>query len=136
MDPIQHIREHVGLYIPGGEPRAEYLTSRLALDALTLGVRDVTIKRGGDWWLVHGTTDWLRGTTEEEIRKLFTNIVPFPEAGVNSMRSEVLITAFARDVATAKETHRIVIAGDIGPHDPLWRLPGCGGSDRVVAFRF
>ena len=70
------------------------------------------------------------------VEELFSRIVPFPQAGANSMHSEVLVTAFARDVVTWDRQEPCIIKGDILAHEemrdiiksnPHWR--------RVVAFR-
>jgi len=50
----------------------------------------------------------------EQLITLFTQVVPFPEAGVNSMRTEVLLTAFAQDVIIRNGVNRTVIAGRVG----------------------
>jgi hypothetical protein len=135
LNPIEHIRERKDFYIRGGVPSAQYLAAQIIGDALYLGAQDVSVKHINEWWVVSSSRDWLSAETNEEVISLFTNIVPFPEAGVNSMRSEILLVAFAKDVISARNPSRIVISGTVDPNDSIWQLSDTVECERIVGFR-
>jgi hypothetical protein len=134
INAIQHIRDHPRMYLPDGKVSGEYLLSKLVLDALFLGVRDIRVQHINEWWLI-GSSANLFPEDSGELITLFTQVVPFPEAGVNSMRTEVLLTAFAQDVIIRNGINRTVIAGRIGLDEPVWQLMDNCGCERVVGFR-
>ena len=110
INAIQHIRDHPRMYLPDGKVSGEYLLSQLVLDALFLGVRDIRVQHINEWWLIGSSADSFPEDSGEQLITLFTQVVPFPEAGVNSMRTEVLLTAFAQDVIIRNGVNRTVIA--------------------------
>ena len=135
IDPVEHIRRNPERYVPAGRVEPEYLAERLAEDARILGARAVQTRQVGGWWVVAADFDWVGDGTSSGAPDVFSNVVAFPEAGVNSMRSEILLTAFADDVVTSDGTSTQVVktsgtaaphVRDFVPHGP-WR--------RVVAFR-
>ena len=69
------------------------------------------------WWVVVADVDWL-ASAGRPLSELFSTIVPFPGAGDNSMRSEVLLGAFAEQVLTwcgnDGERESIVGSSDFG----------------------
>jgi hypothetical protein len=69
--------------------------------------------------------------------ELFSHIVAFPEAGPNSMRAEILLTAFAQQVVTVNANHQSIIKGDVSQANDIWRLLASRPDwKRTVAFRF
>lgn len=135
IDPVEHIRANPDLYLPGGRADPAHLASRLAGDALMLGAGRVEVSHDGCWWWVAADRDWMDANPSISAHDAFERIVPFPEAGVNSMRSEVLLTAFAERVVTVAEDGRECIKGDVTDADPVWRVLPSAGWARVVAFR-
>jgi hypothetical protein len=87
------------MFIPGGIPSPSDLASKIAADALILRASRTLAVHADPWWAVAADVDWL-AAAPVPVDELFRRIVPFPEAGVNSMRSEILLTAFADDVLT------------------------------------
>ena len=135
IDPVEHIRNHPELYLPGGRADAAFLAKRLADDARLLGAARVEWSHDECWWWVAADRDWMDAEAAVPMRDAFVRIVPFPEAGANSMRSEVLLTAFAEQVVTAADGVRECVKGDVADADPVWRLLPSSGWARVVAFR-
>jgi hypothetical protein len=135
IDPIEHIRGHPDLYLPGGRADPAYLASRLAGDALMLGAGRVELSHDGCWWWVAADRDWMDHDQAFPGRDAFSQIVPFPEAGVNSMRSEVLLTAFAEQVVAVVDGARKRVKGELADADQVWRVLPSTGWARVVAFR-
>jgi hypothetical protein len=133
-DPLEFIRQQPErfLFRVCGDELAEHLVG----DASILTNRPVTLLRQDCWWIIAGEQDWLTTSpwaTEEE---LFTRIVPFPEAGANSMRAEVLLAAFATDIVTMKQGNPRVIKGAIAADAEIWKsMKSRPEWQRVVAFR-
>jgi len=134
LNALDHIRAYPELYIPGGEPKAWQLAERLASDALLLGASRVETSHSENWWFVAGDLDWL-AIGAADIAELFRAIVPFPEAGINSMRSEVLLGAFADCVGIATPREFATIVGKPGEFDPIRAHLGKMQWPRVVAFK-
>jgi len=135
IDPVEHIRSHPDLYLPGGRADPALLASRLAGDALMLGAERVEVSHDGCWWWVAADRDWMGTNAAVTAREAFERIVPFPEAGVNSMRSEVLLTAFAERVVTVAVGARECIKGNVADADQIWRVLPTAEWARLVAFR-
>jgi hypothetical protein len=131
-DPLDWIRARPGMFFTQGVFSPEAAASEIVGEALVCQVTEVTVTRLADWWIISGAQDWLpSGAAETPFRR----IVPFPEAGANSMRAEVLLTAFCRDVVTQAPAGRVTISGRLdGALAPyLERTRQTAG--RTVAFR-
>ncbi len=133
IDPIEHIRANPRLYLNSEGTDPAELATRLAGDALTLGATRTLVVHHDDWWLVAADFDWIKSPAIS-IRELFNRVIPFPEAGVNSMRSEVLVSAFADDVVTSNGGSSEVLKGVSAGHESL-SVPNDPSWARVVAFR-
>src|SRR5690349_4433092 len=105
LDPVTHVRDNPAMYLRGGRRDAVELARQLAGDAIYLGAKRAQILEVNGWLLVAADIDWMK---DRDVRETFQQIVPFTEAGVNSMRSEILLTAYADDVFTADETGHMV----------------------------
>jgi hypothetical protein len=67
---------------------------------------------------------------------LFRRIVAFPEAGPNAMHSEILLTAFARDVLLKEGSTLRALKGCVSEADEAWgTLLRDPRWQRGVAFR-
>ena len=100
-DPFEFIRAHSGMYLPPGSASlGEKLVVLLVLNCLTLNVASLRIERVEDWYLVGSSVEWLKigSGAEQGIHALFHRIQAMPEAGANSVRSEVVVAAFSRDL--------------------------------------
>jgi hypothetical protein len=134
IDPIEHIRQHRGMYLPGGRVDPLYLANSLTEDARLLGADRVQTARAGEWWWVAADRDWIAGDGSD-VHEVFCHIVPFPQAGANSMRSEVKLMAFADAVLTVAGDRRDVIRGQVSGADPIWNALPTSQWARIVAFR-
>lgn len=131
VSALDLIRRCPANYLASDEPEGSDLAGAVARGALMAGATRVFVANHDDWWYVVGAPDWLKGLTQ------FENIEPFPEGGRNAMRPEVLLTAFARDVATGTDGTLERIKGEAPPSlpgpaffHPLGRRPR-----RWIAFR-
>ena len=134
IDPLTFLREHPEQYLPGGEVRAYWLAERLAADALLLGASRTQTKRWGDWWSVSADRDWLSNAAVSPT-ELFATIVPFPEAGVNSMRSEVLLGAFGDTVAISTPAGLELVKGHFDDLPAMTTHERDEGWPRTIMFR-
>lgn len=135
IDPLEHIRTHPEMYLPESHPEPARLAERLAIDSLLLGASRTETARRGRWWVVAADADWLRAQTDLPVTELFQRVVAFAKAGVNSMRSEVLLGVFAEGVVTAGADGRHVIKGHVPEEDEVWDCLTDSRWRRVVAFR-
>jgi hypothetical protein len=87
-----------------------------------------------DWKIIDSQTDWV-AETGLSIKQLFSQIVPLPEAGPNSMRAEILLTGFARDVISSGPEGKVVIKGSISLDAKIWKSLQSKNNARSIAFR-
>jgi hypothetical protein len=134
-DATEYIRKHIDLFFRSGTANALECATCLASDAFILGATETRILRRNDWWLVAANCDWLSHETLEPAT-LFARMIPFPQAGPNSIRSEILVGTFALEIALYTETNRTVIRGPASAGLELTGLGGGKGIERAVGFRF
>jgi hypothetical protein len=133
-DPLAFIRAHPQMFL--AEVAAEDLALNLVRGIVLLNNGPVSLAHFDRWWLVAAEADWMSADAGATAEDVFHRLVPFPEAGPNSIRPEVLLTAFATTVVTWHLGRVTVVKGEVSPDDeiervvaahPLWK--------RWVAFR-
>ncbi len=134
VDAEKYVRLNTRKFFRLGEPNGVELAQALVGDAMFLGVPHLVIGRFSKWWIIGGSIDWIGVDAEVDV---FSRIVPFPEAGVNSMRAEILAVVFASAVITScNGVHRIV-KGSVSQESVVWRqIHSSKPSARIIAFRF
>lgn len=90
----------------GAKPRAHYLAACLLRDLIFLNETMIKIEKIHDWWVIYVANDWLSDNGVIDLGP-FYRMINFPQIGVNSIRSEVLITALA-DVAVTSGADGVV----------------------------
>jgi|SRR6516165_4135117 hypothetical protein len=139
IDAVVHIRNHPELFLPNGRQTGLDLAMAIVSDVLISEESKVTALRHQGWWVVASEVDWIAPLIKASVDEYFSSITPFPEAGPNSMHSEVLLTAFAQHVLTIDDKNHCIIKGSIDRSDPIWAFleedPSCRSWKRVVAFR-
>lgn len=93
----QYVRQNPKVFFRTGVPSSAECAIQLAGDALIEGGRNVGILRHDCWWIVGADQDWLVHP-HMSAEELFEKLVPFPKAGDNSVRSEILVGVFAPDL--------------------------------------
>ena len=132
----EFVRRNPTIFVgPGGMPDLRNLAGDLAVDALVLGARSVTVERFNEWFVVAAQEDWITRNTELSLVECFHRIQRFPEHRANSNRTPVVITAFAANVIVLGRDGQTIIKGCGGGVAALaahlvGRFPGW----RVVAF--
>lgn len=129
VEALPFIRSNPARFFPSGTPSGVQIAEGLAGDALILGASRVELLHEGDWWIVSADLDWIES---------FTEVVPFPEGGVNSIRKEIFPMAFADALLTRVRAGEIlVLKGEPPAGSPIWQiLESRGGWARTVAFEF
>jgi hypothetical protein len=110
------------------------LLAYIVADVLELGRGACHIEHRDSWWLVGSDVDWMTHASIP-VQQLFERVVVAPEHGEHSLRAEVLLAAFARDLlAGTSAGERLVVKGTPPDGDWLQRnlAPSC--SKRFVVF--
>ncbi len=135
-DAVAFVRSHPEMFLRDGVLRADELASNLVSEAAILGVFPITVDRINGWWVVAAEEDWLAKENECSAEVTFNRVVPFPKAGANSMRAEILLTSFASNVVTCTGGKKVLIKGDKSALDEIEpTLINRYAKHRVVAFR-
>lgn len=95
-------------------PSENTAASKLVDQLMILGCDDIRVIKIGDWCVVGAEKDWVSSVLiESTLEQLFTSIILFKESKyLNSMRSEILIYDFAKDVALLRSGQIIEIKGN------------------------
>lgn len=130
LSAIEHVRNHPERFLRQVPPSPIELAQMLAGDLLILGGGKVIILRQNEWYGVGSDVAWLPAEIEE-VASFFEEMKPFPQAGVNSVHSEVLVGAFASGIAVWNGDKIILARGpdvleiDGGPKPfPKWVRQG------------
>ena len=83
------------------------------MDVFLLEVKPITLDLINDMFVVFSEEDWLKKSLGADLttEELFSRIVSIPEVGVNNMRSEIMLTAYARNVLVSKKGDVTIIKG-------------------------
>jgi len=88
----EFIRSHPEMYVGEREFSTHSLANILEVAGGVLGVQKSTVDQCGNWTIYRSDSDWL---PDDGIAG-FSQINPFPEAGINSVRPEAVIAALAK----------------------------------------
>lgn len=128
--PIDYIASNVSTFFPRGYFHPSEAIGLLTVEALRCGVDHLAVEHCGEWWIVRANKDWI---TEPDKLRPFRVVTPYRQGGDNSMRAEVLLTAFCRSVTTATKEGVVNVRGE--PFKDIWRYLPDIGDGRVLAFR-
>lgn len=133
---VDFVRKNRRMFVRPGPVSGADLAGRVASGVLYLGSDDVTAFRHGAWWVIASTVDWIGDDPAFPVDHLFSRLSPFPQAGDNMRRPEILLTAFAQDVVMQGPNDRLVVAGSIAEDDVVWgTLTSNPAWKRALAFR-
>ena len=131
VDPLALVREQESRFFIAGKFDPDEIAAQVTAEALRCGASCVRIDRREQWWIVTADLDWLG---ERDALQAFRRLVSYPEGGENSMRSEVLLTAFAHDVVTMAHGEILAIKGETDASQQAF-LASFSKAGRLVAFR-
>ena len=135
-DPIKIIRSNPTLY-GGKHPRGGRLAAAIANDLIYDGDVPVGVSRIDKWWLITCEKDWLSDNAADRSEYWF-RMIPTPEFAPDSIRAEVLLTAFSKGLVTLAQGRLQHIVeewetpGEVKDH--LNRMIEAKFSGRAVAF--
>lgn len=137
LDPLEHIRSNPEMYTGQAIPNPAMIAATIAQDAMVLGACDTRVFLFNQWWIIAADIDWLSAPCKHSASPIdtFNRVLAFPECGANSMRHEILATAFASCVISLSRTDRFIVSGDVAEDDPVWTQMLADGVSRSVAFR-
>lgn len=112
-------------------PSPTHLLMYIMDDIIELGKGECLIRRASEWFVIGSDLDWLKHE-EYNVLELFNHVVPAPAHGEHSMRGEVLVNAFARDVAVLESGKILQVKGDA---PPTAALEQAAGIRQAIMFR-
>jgi hypothetical protein len=130
VDPLEFVRRKVDWFFRSGRFDQAELVGHLVAEALRCGSATVSVRAEGRWSYVFSAEDWLGSDADAA----FQRVVSYPEAGPNSMRAELLVTAFTSDSGTAIDGRWVTIGGSV-PDDVRTSALALGEVGRVIVFR-
>lgn len=98
LDTIEHIQRNIAMYLGRDHVAPDLLAIFVAHDALTVGAMKVHVSRRGLWWIVAADIDWLSIGHEKSLEDLFRELTPLVGGGLNAVRREPLLMAFAERI--------------------------------------
>lgn len=98
IDSLSYVVAHPEIFISPGAQLLHELTSKVAADLVVLESTPFTVSIHSGWRVVASKNNWLLKNNLLPLKDLFSTLVPFPEAGQNSNRSEILLNAYCQDV--------------------------------------
>lgn len=135
QDAVGYVQARPERFLRMEIPAPVELVMHIVSEALILGGSETCTLHRGHWWVITSTVDWLETHPDYTAEELFFHIVPFPEAGPNSMRAEILLTAFAHKVITVGPKGHVSVKGEVAPSEDIWQwLQACSAWKRAVAF--
>ena len=133
-DPVEMIRKRPQMFLK--KVSGVDLATCVAGTACLTTDNPVTILHKDTWWIVACEDDWMQKEPDVGVDHLFSRMLPLPEAGPNSMRGEILLSAFASDVVTVGAGEARVIKGTVARNADVWCIIQAHPAwKRVVAFR-
>ena len=135
VDAVGYVSKRPEQFFRTGAPEPIELVTHIVSETFVLGGGETCAVRSGDWWIIRSDVDWLGTHPDYAAEALFFHIVALPEAGPNSMRAEILLTAFTQKVVTVSASGRLIIKGEVAPTEEIWQLiESCAGWKRAIAF--
>jgi hypothetical protein len=118
-DAVGYVRKRPERFFRTEAPEPVELVAHIVSETFALGGGETCAVRRGEWWIIRSDVDWLVTHSDYAPEALFFHIVALPEAGPNSMRAEILLTAFAQKVVTVDASRRLIIKGEIAPTEEI-----------------
>lgn len=123
IDAVAWVRSRPVQFFGREVPDAIGILAYLLADVVGLGGGEFIVRRSQDWWIVGSDVCWLSHPSLG-VSDLFHNVVPAPAHGEHSMRAEVLLGAFARDVTVMTTGRATVVQGRDPPSLALEKVRG------------
>jgi hypothetical protein len=133
-DALGFVRSHRTMFLQPGVAGRSQCAELLVAQILALGSDSVFVLRT-DGWLAVGSTDLDWFVPGSSTAQQFERLIPLPELAVNTNRTEIVLMAFASDIATLSGDSLEVVKGAPPPDELLQRVRARAAL-RTVVFRF
>jgi hypothetical protein len=136
LDVKKHVIKRQDMYFGTKGASAEKICSGIAEGALILGCTHTEIVKLNDWWIIAGDKDWLKLDNQSKINEnnAFNGLCPFPEYGINAIRTEYFSNVFSSSLATWDGEKAAAIKGNI--NDFLSVIADYRKYKRILGFKF
>ncbi|MDP5209742.1 hypothetical protein [Microbulbifer sp. 2205BS26-8] len=96
------------------------LLSLIEQDANLLGCGEVGAHIIDGWYIVSSSSDWIKKNSQniDSWLEVFKKLIPMSEAGVNAIRHEIFLMAFAESVFILEKGNVVLLKGDF-PSDSV-----------------
>ncbi len=102
-------------FFRNGRATGAEIAYHVTYDIVWLGGQS-RIRRLSPWWIITSDLDWF-APAKEPLKDLFARIVPAPHLGINSMRSDVVVSTFSSSVAAWNDGRWCQIKGQHVPDE-------------------
>ena len=138
MDIEKHIKDKSSLYFGSSGPSPEIITSTIVAGALILGATETLIKRDENWFYIFADRDWLyKGKFPEENEgTIWERPWPFPEAGQNTPRFEIMACVFSSTTYTVSHESFEAVKGNVSEEQMKKANELLGNWERLIAFEY
>jgi len=136
LDVKKHVIKRQDMYFGSKGASAEKICSAIAEGALILGCTHTEIAKLKDWWIVAGDKDWLKLDNHSKTNEsnVFEGLCPFPEYGINAIRTEYFSNVFSSSLVTWDREKAAVIKGNF--NDFLSVIADYKKYKRIIGFKF
>jgi hypothetical protein len=136
-DVMDTVRHHPHMFINPLLPINGQLHDSICEGIVVLGITNFERFMHDEWHIVGANEDWFsmgRFQIPENLK--FSCVPSFPEAGVNSIRAEFNVAAFAKDIVVMGGRKIMIAKGEISEDDPIADyLKKSTDWQRAIAFR-
>lgn len=136
-DPLEFVKNNRRMFV-GDAPIGPHLVMQTVGTLLWSGSFKISVESAQEWWLIESDQDWLLSETGKPQLDRFSKIIPFPAAGQNCHRFEILLMAFCDSIVSTGSDGVIWIKGNgnLSMMPPSMRgILAQRPSGRVIAFR-
>lgn len=123
VEPINWVKSRPIQFFGREQPDPLNLIAFIMADIIALGKGECIIRSSGEWFIIGSDLNWLKHN-RYDIFELFNNVVPAPTHGKHSMRGEILINAFASDIAVLENGKVNQVKGCSPPTNILDKADG------------
>lgn len=114
IDSMNWVKTRPNQFFGRATPDPTHLLAYIMADIIELGKGECMIRHAGEWFVIGSDLDWLKHE-KYTVPDLFNHVVPAPAHGEHSMRGEILVNAFARDVAVLESGKILQVKGEAPP---------------------
>lgn len=119
-EPIEIVRNNPERYLGSENISGATLSSLIEQDANLLDCGEVSTFVIDGWYIVSADGDWIKKNSQgiDSWLEVFKKLMPLPESGVNAIRHEIFLMAFAESVFISEKGSVVLLKGDF-PSDSV-----------------